>query len=82
MSQCLLWVKRRRTHRTNGCPLYPQERTCAAQPAMSAKGQKRTLCLFDHLVGAREQCWGYGQADGFGGLEVDDKLELGGLFGG
>src|SRR5262249_46489005 len=34
------------------CPLYPQERTCAVQPAMSAFGHKRTLSnLFDHIVG-------------------------------
>ena len=27
------------------CLLYPQERTCALQLGMSAKGQKRTLAL-------------------------------------
>jgi hypothetical protein len=27
-----------------------------------------------------EQHWGYGQADGLGGLEVDNELELGGLL--
>jgi len=29
------------------CPLYPQERTCAAQDAMSAKGQKQTCAVQD-----------------------------------
>jgi len=29
--------------RNGSCPLYPQERTCAVQYLMSAKGQKRTL---------------------------------------
>ena len=39
---------------TGQCPLYPQERTCAAQQRMSALGQKRTYDkLFDHLVGNR-----------------------------
>ena len=33
--------------------------------------------LLDHLIGAGEQHWRYGQADGFGGLEVDRQLVLG-----
>ena len=28
--------------------------------------------LFDHLVGAGEQCWWHGEAECFGGLKVDD----------
>src|SRR5262249_35559127 len=39
------------------CLLYPQERTCAAQPAMSAMGQKRTSPSLDHFIGARDQRW-------------------------
>src|SRR5262249_55760329 len=30
----------------------------------------------DHLVGAREQCGRHGEAEGIGGLEIDDKLIL------
>jgi len=29
--------------RKRSCLLYPQKRTCAVQPGMSAKGQKRTF---------------------------------------
>src|SRR5713101_1094839 len=36
--------------------------------------------LFDHLVGAGEQRWRHNEAKRLGGLEVDDELELGGLF--
>src|SRR5262249_49201520 len=37
------------------------------------------LRLFDHLVGEREQLRWYFQAERFGGLEIDDQLDLGGL---
>jgi hypothetical protein len=33
--------------------------------------------LFDHLVGAQHDRWGYGKAKRLGGLEVQDHLELG-----
>src|SRR5262249_40990646 len=32
------------------CPLFPRKRTCAVHRLMSALGQKRTFCLFDHLI--------------------------------
>ena len=67
--------------RTTSCLLYPQKRTCAVQLGMSALGQKRTLRhSFDHVVGAAEQRLRDGQAEGFGGFDVDHQLELGGLL--
>src|SRR6516165_10305042 len=33
--------------------------------------------LFDHLVGAQQDRWGYGKAERRGGLAVHDHLELG-----
>ena len=39
---CPLWVKSGRLQRKAAYPLYPQERTCAAQLGLSALGQWRT----------------------------------------
>jgi hypothetical protein len=35
---------------------------------------------FDHPVGAGEQRWRDGEAERFGGFEIDDQLNLGGLL--
>src|SRR5947209_3088596 len=39
-----------------------------------------TASSFDHLVGLREDGRRYGKAKHFGSLEVDDQIELRGLF--
>src|SRR5215471_9945772 len=47
-----LWVISRHMQCKKPCPLYTQERTCAAQRAMSALGQKQTLhYLLNYFVG-------------------------------
>src|SRR5215472_16372320 len=43
--ESLLWVQSRHVQCKSLCPLYPQKRTCAVQPEMSALGQKRTHAL-------------------------------------
>ena len=35
--------------------------------------------LFDHQVGAAKQRKRYGKAEGLGGFQIDDQLDLGGL---
>jgi len=53
---------------------------------MSQRCQQKThapqlmASSFDHLVGLREDVRRYGKAKHFGSLEVDDEIELGGLF--
>jgi len=55
-----------------------QKRTCAVQLGLSALCQKRTSpALFDHLVSACEHGRRHSDAEGFGGLEIDDELVLG-----
>ena len=41
--------------------------------------RQKTL-LFDHLIGAGEQCWGNVKADCLGGFQVNDEIELGSLL--
>src|SRR5262249_54290769 len=58
--------------------------------AMSALGQKRTYAvgpklscaasIVDQLIGAFEHCRWDGQTDLFGGLQVDNEFEFGGLL--
>jgi hypothetical protein len=40
--------------------------------------RSKTASLFDHLIGTAEQYRRNIKANRFGGLEVDDQLELGG----
>jgi hypothetical protein len=51
--------------------------TFATQSASRRHMQRSKLRLFDHLVGAGENRIRHGQAEGLGGLEIDDELELG-----
>src|SRR5437764_8993589 len=44
-------------------------------PAQAGRGAS-----FDNLVRAGEEGLRYGQAERLGGLQVDDQLEIGGLF--
>ena len=41
---------------------------------------QQTTALFDHLVGASEECGRDIEAERFGGLEVHHQFELGRLF--
>jgi hypothetical protein len=41
------------------------------------RGQRGRDDLVDHVVGDREQCRRHGEAEGLGGLEVEDQLVLG-----
>src|SRR4029450_9925857 len=80
--RCALWVRSRHVRRKKSCPLYSQERTCAVQLRMSAKGQKRTHApqqkelLFDHLVGAVLERLRHGDAECLRSPEVDDQLDF------
>ena len=42
--------------------------------------KRRRWALFDHLVGAGEECGRYLKPDPFGSLCVEDELKLGGLI--
>ena len=50
-------------------PECPRPRPCG-----DATGIADALRLLDHLVGSGQQRFRDGEAEGFGGLEVDDKL--------
>lgn len=54
-------------------PALIAERTPAASPSGT-----RAASFYD-LVGGREQCWRNRKAEGFGGFQIDQELELGRL---
>src|SRR5271169_2286490 len=45
---------------------------------IAADAPQQTVSLFDHLVGGGEQSRRHGEAERLGGLEVDEKFDLGG----
>jgi hypothetical protein len=49
---------------------------CSDVPIATGAPQQ-IASLFDHLVGARKQCWRHGEAERLGGLEVDHQVVLG-----
>jgi hypothetical protein len=63
-------------------PLFPESgspsaillcRKSANSGLMQCGKKVRSL---DHLVGDGEQRWRHGEAEGFGGLEIDDQLKF------
>jgi hypothetical protein len=63
------------TSRKWSCPLYPRKRTYAVHKRMSALGQERTLS-FEDVVGPALHRLRHCDAEPFGGLEIDDQLDL------
>src|SRR5438876_7563190 len=65
----------------------PRKRTWIGALAMSVlcrqeetHAPQQTTALFDHLVGAGEQCRWHNDAKRLCGLQIDHQLELGRLF--
>ena len=75
--QSPLWLKSRHFAMRERCLLYPQKQTFGEVIGISAKGQKRTSRLVDHLVGAGENCRRNGESDRLGSPEVEKKEEAG-----
>jgi hypothetical protein len=46
----------------------------------SSQWAQSSVALFDHLIRPLQERLGDREAEGLGGLEVDDQFELGGLF--
>jgi hypothetical protein len=55
----------------SGCPLCAKTRHSALQQKLS---------LFDHLLGSGKQRLWNAETERFGGLEIDDQLDLDGLL--
>src|ERR1043165_745098 len=66
-------------------PLCPQKQTSDFAIRKSASGQKRThasqrrVSLFDYVIGNGKNAWRNGKSKRFCGLQIDHKLEFGGL---
>src|SRR5262249_32429199 len=52
-------------------------RSAAQQPPRDARNSRD---LLNPVVGGKENCWRYCEAERFGGLEIDDYLEFPGLL--
>ncbi len=49
-------------------------RVSGSEPPNSTQGS-HSPALLDHLIGAGEDRWRHGEAEFFGGLEIDDQIE-------
>lgn len=84
--QCPKWVKSCPDDPEVQLPLCTRKRTQIGHRAMSGSCQQEThapqltASSFDHLVDLREDGRRYGKAKHFGSLEVDNQIELRGLF--
>jgi hypothetical protein len=67
----LKWTAERRAAARANLTAFDPNRRSAVQTFCVAK------FLFDHLIGSQQKCFGDGQPDRFGGLEVDHQPELG-----
>ena len=78
-SQAAVWMRVGRVR-------FAPNRDQVSQVTNTFPGHKRTKCsaanllLFDHLVGARNDCSGNGEPKCLSGREIDNEFELGGLL--